>query len=137
MSVEVGQAFDVVATVTDAGGVEEVSLHYKVPGALAFTTIEMPPSQDGPPGEADVYVATVPALKTTGTLEYYVEATDGSGNAARLPLSGEISVEVVEPASLDAGRILSFVVPPLAVIGAVGVFLVLRRRRPPTREAEA
>lgn len=129
-SVKVGQALDIVATVTDAEGVEEVVLHYRTPGTSTFETIEMAASQDGSPANPDVYVASIPALTAPGTLEYHVEATDRVGNVAREPNAGEISVPVVDSRVPDAGTILLYTLPPLIAIGVLAAVLAFRRRNP-------
>lgn len=128
-SVETGHAIAIAATVTDTGGVEEVTLHYRAPGAVDFATVGMVASQSA--GDPDVYAASIPAQNTPGTLEYHVVATDTAGNVAREPSTGEISVQLLEPRTLDIGTILLYTVPPLAAAGVLVGILVLRRRRPP------
>jgi len=67
---EVGQDVAITATITDSSGVASANLHYRVAGAIDFTSISMTAS-------GNQYSATIPgASVTTDGVDYYIEAKD-------------------------------------------------------------
>jgi parallel beta-helix repeat protein len=78
-----GRDLTVSASVTDAGGVQSVILHYRTGGMPLFNTSAL--SKAG----GDPYEATIPGSAVTSRgLEYYVSATDHTGNSATVPKEG-------------------------------------------------
>jgi|SRR5581483_72041 len=70
-----GSPFVIEAVVTDNFEVEEVTLYYRVKGAETYSPIRMEPVNE------DLFSVTLPSQEvTTGQIEYYIEATDPSGN---------------------------------------------------------
>lgn len=69
-------------TAVDEAGVDQVQLFSQAPGETRFTSQTM----TSPSG--DTYEATVSSPGGSGTLEYYIEATDDLGNDASLGSSG-------------------------------------------------
>ena len=68
----------VYAIVTDNVNVEEVTLYYRKAGEQSYTKIVMTTC----PGCIDTYNATIPASQvTTATIEFYINATDGTNYA--------------------------------------------------------
>ncbi|MCK5733990.1 MAG: hypothetical protein KAI38_07375, partial [Candidatus Latescibacteria bacterium] len=71
------------ASVTDAGGVQSVTLYYRAGGARTFTLLPM--SEAG----GDTYEATIPGSAVTYCgLEYYLSASDYTDNVVVLPEEG-------------------------------------------------
>ncbi|MBW2699530.1 MAG: right-handed parallel beta-helix repeat-containing protein [Deltaproteobacteria bacterium] len=80
-----GLPVGLVATVSDASGLDQVTAYARVMGGGGFTAITM--SSSG----GDSYQGNIPAgLVTVGGVEYYIEAVDASPNAneASLPVDG-------------------------------------------------
>ncbi|HLF07458.1 MAG TPA: hypothetical protein VI893_09880, partial [Thermoplasmata archaeon] len=140
---EAGEDVRLVATVTDDGGVENVVLRYRLPGASGFVSIAM---RSGSPSSLfEATVATVPEKK--GRLDYYIEATDSAGNLNRSPPGAPADVHTVvvgssgqvpppqpaSPMSLDPMLLISIagVVAGLAVAIGGGAAVAKRARRCP------
>jgi hypothetical protein len=73
-----GQPIDIYALVTDDTNVAEVALYYRRTGETTYTKVVM----EKCPSCIDTFNATIPALAvTTATIEYYINATDGTNYA--------------------------------------------------------
>lgn len=131
-SVNVGVPLPVVANVTDAGGIANVTLLYQGVDDAGFTALPMGILN------GTNFTATIPAQSHAGTLEYVIVANDSWGNEARAPLRGTSSVVVVDPLM---NALVYWVLPGLAAAIVVGVatYLVWNRRRhaPPPEENAA
>ncbi|MFC1712932.1 FlgD immunoglobulin-like domain containing protein [Candidatus Poribacteria bacterium] len=97
---------EIVAIATDAVGVKQVSLFYKVLPDRNFIKVNM--IMTGTPNE---YSATIPGLDQLGTVAYYVEAVDFSGNSRTVPSKGNtlpynISFVDAEPPVLSHTEII-------------------------------
>ncbi len=124
----VNAAITITVQVTDDTAVEDVTLHYKPVGASSFVEVRMDRAS------GDTYVATIPAQTNAGTVYYFVNATDGAGNEARHPQTGEHSLQVTQgggppPAEMPWLLILSAAaLAAVAVAGVVGALLLRRRK---------
>jgi len=124
----VNVAITITAHVTDDSGVRDVYLHYKPVGASSFTMVRMNKTT------GDTYEATIPAQAQSGTVYYYINATDKWGNGARHPQTGEHSLKTAEeenPPLTDPTVILVISVAVIAVImvAAFVVPILLKRRK--------
>jgi MYXO-CTERM domain-containing protein len=91
-----GQVVDVEAVVTDASGLAEVTLNYRVAGEAAFRALPMTA------GSGDRYTAQIPAADVTPAgVEYYFHAVDASAaaNAAVDPADAPASLYRFTPGS--------------------------------------
>ena len=88
-----GEPFVVRASIRDPSGVFDPSLLYRFQGQESFQRVQLV----AVPGEADVFVATIPsALLTASTpaLEYFIEAYDNEGNGPATKGSAENPIVV-------------------------------------------
>ena len=91
-----GQPLTITASASDAtSGLASLDLSYCATGSPTYTQVAFTPSGDG-------YQATIPASAIgTGTLQYYVTATDGAGNQTSLPagapLGGTYTITPQQP----------------------------------------
>jgi hypothetical protein len=85
-----GTKVDIKARVTDAGGVDAVDLHYRLAGAGAFKRIPMPKISGSDFGGAIPAVDVKPVK-----IEYYLEASDKSGNTATWPAGGASAPQTI------------------------------------------
>ncbi len=69
----VGSDIEVTVDATDAAGVDTVRLFHRAPGSSTFSSSQMD-------ANGDAYTSTISEPGTSGTLEYYVQATDVLGN---------------------------------------------------------
>jgi len=88
------------ATVTDDIGVGEVSLFFRPEGNDRFIRIQMRPAK-----AKNIYAATLPELDS-GNMEYYIQATDTSGNKILkgkqfIPLIAKVNGSTTTPPSGD------------------------------------
>lgn len=74
---------EIIAKVTDAVGLDKVSLFYRDVEDRGYTEIDM--ATDSVPDE---YSAFIPAMDLLGDVMYYIEAVDTSGNSRTSPSSG-------------------------------------------------
>jgi parallel beta-helix repeat protein len=73
-----GKPIDIYALVTDDIGVAEVALYYRRAGETTYTKVVM----EKCPSCIDTFNATIPgSAVTTATIEYYINATDGTNYA--------------------------------------------------------
>jgi hypothetical protein len=94
-AVETGSMLNISARMTDSdNGVALAVLRYRLPGASDFATASLTLSQ----GTANdgTWTASINAGPAAGTLELWLEATDGT-NDARSPASGTFAVAVTSP----------------------------------------
>jgi len=95
-----GSPVPVVATIVDTGsGVGVASLHYRTQGAGAFQTRTMMAMA------ANQFTADIPAAAIVpGTIEYYVDASDGASppNSASLPATAPAQVLSFTVSALDS-----------------------------------
>ena len=113
--VQAGGSMGITATVTDESGVAEVRLYVKPVGAVLFN----PAIPMGRVGSSDNFTVTYTVGAGTGTLEYYIEAVDTSGNVGLSPSgapSQAFSVQVVAGPGQNE-------FPVLAVAAIVAVFV--------------
>ena len=82
-SVPVESSPKITARVTDTVGVKQVSLLYKLSSDKNYKRVDMVAE-----AAADVYSAGIPALDSSGEVNYYIEALDTSSNSATAPLGG-------------------------------------------------
>ena len=88
-----GVPLELHAMVVDDVNVSEVSLHYRLEGESIFETIVMVYC----PGCIDTYRATIPGSEMTGgSLEYYINATDGLNYATHPADNPDEEPHVVE-----------------------------------------
>ncbi|MCB9647003.1 MAG: PKD domain-containing protein [Deltaproteobacteria bacterium] len=83
-----GQAVAITADVTDASGVGQVSLHYRVTGGGTFATVAMTAA-------GNTYSASIPAgTVTTAGVQYYISASDSAAppNSGTSPAGAPTSV---------------------------------------------
>ncbi len=73
----------ITARVTDALGVKQVSLMHKISSDRNYKRVDMVAEAAN-----DVYSAVIPAPKSLGEVNYYIEAVDTSSNVATAPLGG-------------------------------------------------
>ena len=125
-SAEVGHPISIVANVTDASGVQNVTLLYRGVDGGSFRAVPMTAPIGGN------FTALIPAQPRPGTVQYAIYANDTWENEARAPLSGYSSIVIVDPV---ARLLLTFGVPAAIVAaGAVaGVVFWMRRQRKRTR----
>jgi hypothetical protein len=91
LRLEPGRALRVEATVSSAGEVSAVTLHYRCARRGAFAASPMRREENAP-----LYFAIVPQEATMGDrLEYYIEATAG-GASATAPADGAVAPYAVE-----------------------------------------
>jgi len=130
--VEKGDEIVISANVTDDVGVEAVYLHYKAVGASTFIEVRMTKTT------GDTYEATIPAQSEPGTVYYYINASDGTGNEARHPQTGEHSFQVVEkenpPLTDMTPNVIAAVVALVVVAVIIAAILILLKRRKRTIE---
>jgi hypothetical protein len=84
------QGHDVTVEVvaTDPSGIDTVTLHYRGQGAADFVTLTMAAG-----AAADQYTAVIPAAAVLPpAVEFWVEATDGAGNATKAPADAPTGV---------------------------------------------
>ena len=127
-SVNVGVPLPVIANVTDAGGIANVTLLYRGVDDAGFDALPMGILK------GTNFTATIPAQAHAGTLEYIIVANDSWGNEARAPLSGTAAVVVVDPLM---NALVYWVLPGVvasAVIAAATYLVWRRRRRAPPPE---
>jgi hypothetical protein len=117
-------------TVTDLGGIAEVTLHYRGTQDSAFTALTLARSS------GDTYTGSIPGQSVPGDVSYYLVARDAAGNEARMPATGEHSIQVVEsPPGGGTTPSLDLLVPALlialvaAVLGGAAAVAARRRRR--------
>jgi parallel beta-helix repeat protein len=123
--VPVNKAIIITVNVTDDIGVKVVCLHYKAVGATTFIEVRMIRIT------GDTYEATIPAQSESGTVYYYINATDDAGNEARHPQTGEHSFSVNaggELMGLDIYVVLAIVIV-VAVLAAVVILVLMRRKK--------
>jgi hypothetical protein len=134
-----GTAIPLTATVTDDRAVASVEAKYRKVGEASFKTLALPSSG------GDSFAGTIPAGDVVvGTIEYYIEAKDASGNGAVSPAGGagapnKITVSAKGPSDggdggpgtilgLPAAMFIGLVVA-VAAIAALAVVFALKRRR--------
>ena len=129
-SAKVGAPIRILVNVTDDSSVDEVTLYFAVtkngesPGG--FTSVVMTALGGGS------YEGWIPAPQSEGFIDYYLSATDTTGNIARYPTSGTLRVEIIaDSTQTGAGLepvLLIALILPLAAVG-IGVAVAVRRRR--------
>ncbi len=126
-TVEAGGDLTFTATATDNIGVSEVRLYIKPVGATFFNN---PITMDHVVGTDD-YRIVYRVGADAGTLEYYIDAVDTSGNVATLPLgapSQAYQVTVTAPPFSELW-VLAAIFLIIAIIVIVIVYLIIRGRR--------
>ncbi len=77
----------VTAQVHDANSVQNLTLHYRLDPATAYTAVTM--KDDGTGGDAvpgdGVFSATIPGQAANQVVAFYISATDGQGVGTRFP----------------------------------------------------
>ncbi|MBI2374185.1 MAG: right-handed parallel beta-helix repeat-containing protein [Deltaproteobacteria bacterium] len=113
---QAGVPIEIVASVTDASGVAEVRVYYRVAGAAAFASNALVSAA------GDSFVGTLPAVSDHDTVDYYLEAVDASDaqNSTRAPATAPTDVysfraELMEPD--PKGPLIAHSVPTGARIG--------------------
>jgi hypothetical protein len=141
--VDEGTLIEIVATVTDAGGVGTVTLNYKTSASTSTITIGMSA------GGGDEYKATIPASDVKpAKVDYYIEAKDKAGNVGRSPAGAPGTTHSIEVAKKDGGgtgggpgaggifgmgALMDAVVFGMIiaiVIGALAAVMLMRRKKP-------
>jgi PKD repeat protein len=84
-SVEVGGVMTIVADVSDDVSVKSVTLYYQLDGQTYSVAMTL--------NEQGQYFAEIPAANQTGTISYWIEATDTSGH---VQTSGTAFINIVE-----------------------------------------
>jgi PKD repeat protein len=112
-----GQIIVISAQVTDAFGVKEVMLAYRL-GNGTWTTIPMTPTE-----QAQVYAGQIPAQAQNTTLYYQVHATDMTNNT----YSTQVFQITVRAATEQANDLLWIVALLVVIIVALVLFILLRR----------
>lgn len=80
-----GEGLAITATISDSSGIATAQLRYRTIGGPVFGAIPLVAGPD------DSYSATIPAVSVNAPgVEYYFTATDGEGNAGRLPQGDEV-----------------------------------------------
>lgn len=117
------------ANVTDDVGVNSVVLYFKAVGGNQWVSRPMTPA------EGDYYEFTIPAQSRTGTIYYYVNATDIYGNqASTLSEEDQYQVEVV---GVGTDNTLYYILGGvLIVLLIVMVYLVIKKFSRPPRTSE-
>ena len=77
----------ITAKITDAVGVDHVSLYYKPQLEKNYTKVDMT-AETGSTSTDGTYFASIPALDLPGAIEYYIEAIDTSANMRTSPING-------------------------------------------------
>ncbi|HLF06823.1 MAG TPA: Ig-like domain-containing protein, partial [Thermoplasmata archaeon] len=93
-----GTDVGIKARVTDAGGVDAVDLHYRPAGASAFKRIPMPKISGSDFGGTILAIDVKP-----GKIQYYLEASDKSGNTANWPAGGASAPQMITVNPKDGG----------------------------------
>jgi hypothetical protein len=116
-----GESVTISAEITDDIGVEEAFLLYRQSGETEWIQVKMTETSE------DTWTAEIPSSEiTTGEIEYYITATDGTNNATH-PTSMEpyqITVRDEEKGTDSSGWILLIIVI-IIIIAAVIVILFL------------
>jgi len=87
-----GNDLTITADASDDGGVDQVTLFYRMQGDLAYSQVSMSNTSGA------TYEATVPGDKITSAgIEYYIEAEDGLGVTNTVGLADDPLVELSEP----------------------------------------
>ena len=126
--VRVGDPIPIQATVTDAGGVAEVVLHYRGTQDAGFTAVTISWAS------GDMYTGSIPAQAITGNVSYYIVARDLAGNEARAPGSGEhiVRVTMTAPPGPEGGLVSDLLLPGVVVLliaAAIASVVVAAGRR--------
>ena len=89
---EAGRAIEIVADVTDNQAIEEVTLFYRVKGESSYFRITMRSKGGG------FYSAVIPKeYASESGVEYYIQASDQTGNVALRGFAGEPLLMAVAP----------------------------------------
>ncbi len=87
-----GVPIEIVADVTDNQGIDEVTLFYRVKGMSSYSRITMRSEGGG------FYSAVIPKENATEAgIEFYIQASDQSGNVALRGFAGEPILMAVAP----------------------------------------
>ncbi len=130
VSATINEPLVILANITDASGVMNATLLYRGVDGGPFLPVSMFIELGG-----TNFSATIPAQPHAGTVEYVVVANDTWENQARAPLSGYLSVSVVDPLATFARTILV----PLLIVAAgviIGIVFLRYRRKKPAQKPE-
>ena len=123
----VGYPITIRANATDEGSVQELNIFFRRDGVANFT--RMPFVGQGPE-----YTVLLPP-QSAGSVEFYVEASDGAGNVRRAPDTGYYTIDVNATALSQEPRPGGFLPGPsppfvaMAFMAAAGICLLLARRQ--------
>lgn len=131
-----GSDVEIKATITDDLGVAEAFLKHRAAGASTWKSLAMAMGSGGE------YTSTIPGADVKpSTIEYYIEASDATGNVARDPAAGEAApheIAVSAKTGGGGGSIMDTLAGPAgmllllalaAVIAGLVAFALLRRRK--------
>lgn len=108
---------NIAATVTDAAGVDNVTLYYRKKGSSILVKEAMTRT----PGE--VYTATISSSSIgTDGVEYYIEAKDRAGNVGRFPAGSPVAPLIIAVTPVAApGSITGIVTDKITAARLAGV----------------
>jgi parallel beta-helix repeat protein len=124
----VGETVPIRVNVTDNVGLNHVQMRYRGAGQVTFTTVNM--TYVG----GDDYETVIPAQDVAGIIEYYITAEDKAGNLARLPDTGEFTVNVKEK---PAPEFPWWIIVLLVVVVVALLLLLMIRKKTPKEEEQS